>query len=137
MKKLGLITNLWLPVIFWCLLIFYFSSIPNLRTAQNPFWDEIIRSTLHGIFYAILYLLFFRALNFQKKEKDFWLPLILASLYGLFDEIHQSFVPTRSFQLRDLIVDFSGAALGGLMIWKLLPKAPSKLKNWAKKLGGI
>jgi VanZ family protein len=137
MKKIKLMINLWLPVVGWCLLIFYFSSIPNLRTAQNPFWDEIIRSTLHGIFYTILYLLFFRVLNFDVKKKDFWVPLILASLYGLSDEIHQGFVPTRSFQLRDLMVDFSGVALGVFIIWKLLPKAPSKLKNWARKLGVI
>jgi len=136
-KKTKLLTSLWLPVILWCGLLFYLSSIPNLKTAQNPFWDEIIRSGIHLIFYAILYLLFFRALNFAKKKKDFWLPLILAVLYGFSDEIHQSFVPTRSFQLRDLVVDFSGTVLGGLSLWKLLPKAPKRLKNWARKLDVI
>jgi len=137
MKKSISLLNLWLPVVFWCLLIFYFSSIPNLKTSQNPLWDEIIRSFMHGVFYAILYFLFFRALNFARKLKNLWLPLILSCLYGLSDEIHQFFVPTRTFQLKDLLVDFTGVTLGGLILWKLLPKAPSRLKNWAKKLDVI
>jgi len=137
MKKSISLLNLWLPVVFWCLLIFYFSSIPNLKASQNPLWDEIIRSFMHGIFYVILYFLFFRALNFVRKVKNFWWPLIFSFLYGLSDEIHQFFVPTRTFQLRDLLVDFTGVTLGGLILWKLLPKAPSRLKNWAKKLDVI
>jgi len=137
MKKIAWFFNLWLPVIFWCLLIFYFSSIPNLKAAQNPFWDEIIRSFMHGVFYAILYFLFFRAINSAREKKDYWFPLMLAFLYGLSDEVHQFFVPTRTFQLKDLIVDFTGVTLGGLILWKLLPKAQGKLRNWAKKLALI
>jgi VanZ family protein len=137
MRKSILLLNLWLPVILWCLLIFYLSSIPNLRAAKNPFWDEIIRSFTHGVFYAILYFLFFRAINFNRKEKIFLLPLIFAFLYGLSDEIHQSFVPTRTFQLKDLLIDSAGVALGGFILWKLLPKVQGKLKDWAKKLALI
>ena len=119
-KKIKPWINLWLPVIFWCGLIFYLSSVPNLKAAKNPFWDEIIRSGAHLIFYGILYVLFFRALNFQKEKKVFWWPLFFACLYGLSDEIHQHFVPTRTFQLKDLSVDFSGAILGTLSMWRLL-----------------
>ena len=137
MSKFKLIFSLWLPVVLWCLLIFYFSSIPNLKTSQNPFWDEIFRSFAHFLMYGVLFVLFFRALNFRVKKQEFWVPLILAWLYGLSDEAHQLFVPTRSFQVKDLLVDFSGVILGGLIVWKLLPKAPPKLKNWAKKLGVI
>lgn len=137
MKKVGLFLNLWLPVFLWCFLIFYLSSIPNLKAAQNPFWDEIIRSFIHGLFYAVLSVLFFRALNFHRTKKDFLIPLLLSCLYGLSDEIHQSFIPTRTFQLQDLLVDFTGVFLGGLVLWKCLPKVPSKLKLWVRKLALI
>lgn len=123
--------KLWLPVIFWCGLLFYLSAIPNLKAAQNPFWDEIIRSGVHFIFYGLGYFLFFRALNFERKEKDFWLPLVLVSLYGIFDELHQSFVPTRSFQLKDLGFNFSGAVLGRMMIGNLLAIMP---REWIGRL---
>jgi len=135
MKKLRLILNLWLPVVIWCGLIFYLSSIPNLRTAPDPLWDEIIRSSIHGLFYAILYLLFFRALNFGRREKDLWTPFFLGALYSLSDELHQFFVPTRVFQFKDLFVDVLGVSLGLLIVWKLLPRTPKKLKSLAKKLG--
>ena len=137
MKKIGFLLSLWLPVFFWCFLLFYLSSIPNLKTSNNPFWDEIIRSFIHALFYAILFFLFFRALNFQRTKKDFLSPLILACLYGFSDEVHQFFVPTRTFQIQDLLVDFTGAFLGGWLLWKFLPKAPNKLKLWAKKLALI
>jgi len=135
MKKVKSIVSLWLPVLLWCGLIFYLSSIQNLRASEDPFWDEIIRSSIHGLFYAILYGLFFRALNSGKTKKNFWLPFWLGSLYGFSDESHQLFVPTRVFQLKDLLVDILGVFLGFLIIWRLLPKTPEKLKVWAKKWG--
>ncbi|HUV42587.1 MAG TPA: VanZ family protein [Patescibacteria group bacterium] len=134
MEKVKQNVFLWVPVIIWCGLIFYLSSIPRLRAAENPFWDEIIRSFLHLIIYTILFVLFFRALNALKEKKDYLWPLIFSLFYSLSDEIHQSFIPTRTFQIRDLLVNMSGIFLGGLGIWKLLPRAPAKLKNWAKEL---
>jgi len=113
MKK---IFSLWLPVGLWMGTVFYLSSIPNLRVSQSNFWDEILRSGAHFILYGIGYFLFFRAINFSKEEKNFLLPLFLTFFYGFFDEIHQSFVPTRSFQIQDLIVDFSGAFLGKIIL---------------------
>tara|TARA_Y100000310_G_C20503180_1_gene725048 strand:- start:356 stop:754 length:399 start_codon:yes stop_codon:yes gene_type:complete len=125
MKNLKLIFSLWLPVLIWAGTLFYLSSIPSLKTSPNPFLDEILRSIAHFVFYFIGYFLFFRALNNQKKKKkkaNFLLPLILVSLYGLSDEFHQSLVPTRTFQLQDLLIDFSGAFISKIILTKFLPK---------------
>jgi len=120
MKK---VFSLWLPVGFWMGVMFYLSSIPNLRVSQSSFWDEILRSVAHFILYGVGYFLFFRAINYDKKNlpagktgKNFLLPLFLTFVCGVFDEIHQSLVPTRSFQIKDLIVDFSGAFLGKVIL---------------------
>jgi len=120
MKK---VFSLWLPVGLWMGTVFYLSSIPNLRVSQINFWDEILRSGAHFVLYGIGYFLFFRAINFgrenlpaSKAGKNFLLPLFLTFAYGIFDEIHQSLVPTRSFQIKDLIVDFSGAFLGKIIL---------------------
>jgi VanZ family protein len=133
-KKLRRLISLWLPPILWCGLIFYLSSIPNLKAASKPLWDEIIRSSLHFIFYTILYYLFFRAINFGKKAKNYWLPLLITCLYGFSDEVHQLFVPTRTFQLKDILVNFLGATSGMLSLKYGLPKSPPSVKIWAKKL---
>ena len=41
-----------------------------------------------------------------------WLPALLALLYAASDELHQRFVAGRSCELRDVLIDFSGACLG-------------------------
>jgi len=109
MKK---VFSLWSPVGIWMGTLFYLSSIPNLRVAESNFWDEILRSGAHFIFYGLGYFLFFRAINSGKVKKNFLLPLLFTFTYGVFDEIHQAFVPTRSFQLKDLLVDFGGTIVG-------------------------
>jgi len=113
MEKVILKVKFWLPVVLWAGFLFYLSSIPNLKASSNPAQDEIIRTAAHFLFYALGYGLFFRAL---KQPKNFWWPLGLTCLYGFFDEVHQSFVPTRTFQIQDLVVDFSGAYLGQMII---------------------
>ena len=102
------IFNLWLPVLLWMSLLYYLSSIPNLRVSTDKLWDEISRTLAHLGFYALGYFLFFRAINSGRVVAKTWLPLVLAGGYGLFDEIHQSWVPTRTFQVKDLLVNFSG-----------------------------
>jgi len=133
-EKILTFFNQWLPPIFWAGLIFYLSSIPNLRASSDVFFDEIIRSAAHGIMYAALFLLVFRAINFKKKTRNFLIPFFLSVFYFLSDEVHQSFVPTRTFQTNDLVIDFLGVLFGVIILWKLLPKAPKKLKNLANKL---
>jgi len=137
MKKFKLILALWLPVIFWAWLIFFLSSIPNLKASTNPLLDEILRKTAHFLEYFILNLLFFRALNWQRERKNFWLPFLLTLFYTLSDEWHQTLVPTRTGRFKDIFIDNFGNLLGGLVIWKLSPKVPNKLKNLAKKWGVI
>lgn len=105
--------KLWLPVFLWAGLLFYLSSVSGLKASANPAQDEIFRTTAHFLFYALGYGLFYRAVN---QPKNFWLPLALTCLYGLLDELHQRFVPTRTFQIQDLAVDFGGAFMGLLII---------------------
>ena len=119
----------WLPFVFWAGFIFYLSSIPNLKASQHPFWDEIIRSFLHFFFYLILYLLCFRAIG--KKSLHCFL-FVLA--YSISDELHQYFVPTRSFQFADLVIDNIGNLLGLFLTQTVFPSSPQSLKKWIKKL---
>lgn len=127
MRKIGRFFGLWMPVFLWAGLIFYFSSVPNLRATPNPKADEIIRSSLHCVFYAVFYCLTFRAINYQKKKANLFLPFILSALYAVSDEIHQYFVPTRACQLKDLLVDWAGITLGLIILWRLFINLPKKI----------
>jgi len=94
--------------------LFYLSSISNLKAVADPQQDELLRTVAHFLFYTAGYGLFFRA--FLSKKANYILPLLLVLLYALFDEIHQHFVPVRTFQLQDLLVDGLGACLGLIIL---------------------
>lgn len=48
----------------------------------------------------------------RKFRKEMFLPWFIAALYAASDEIHQLFVPGRSGQLSDVILDSAGALAG-------------------------
>jgi len=125
-KKILLLINLWLPIVFWCGLIFYLSSLPTLPPIGNLFLDLILPNLAHLIEYAILFVLIWRA------TRSLSFSVLFTIFYAFSDEFHQFFVPTRTPSLADILVDILGMVLAWLVIWKLLPKAPEKLKNWAK-----
>ncbi|MFA5051125.1 MAG: VanZ family protein [Patescibacteria group bacterium] len=122
MTKLKTWLNLWLPVIIWAGLIFYLSSIPDLRTSLSQFWDTVLRKIAHMAEFCILFLLLFRALDGSSKklrprrtslglEKMFW-ALLFSILYAFSDEWHQKFIFGRVSSLIDIGIDSFGAIIG-------------------------
>jgi VanZ family protein len=137
MEKIHKILLYWLPALLWSLLIFQFSS-RTLPSVTEFYWpDFIAKKTAHVIEYAILYLLIYRATKNTTKLKlrDIAIvSLLLLFVYAITDEFHQTFIPTRTGRLRDVFIDSGGGLMALFALWKLLPTAPQKLKNWAKKL---
>ncbi len=76
----------------------------------------------HFGFYALLALAFWWAVRRQWPTMTYpaWTVFGLTLLYGLSDEIHQSFVPGRAADWRDVVTDAAGAAAALLLIkiWK-------------------
>ena len=97
----------------------FYPGFDNLPAAEQT---EIVaslqflaRKSAHFSIYMIFGVLSF--LTFISYEKLlFALRLTLSGgiclLYAASDEIHQLFIPGRSGEVRDVIIDFSGAALG-------------------------
>ncbi len=114
--------KLWSPVFIWCGIIFYLSGLPNLQT-QWGFWDFILRKAAHISEYLILCFLLYRAFkgsfSLSSSYLIFW-PSLLSLLYAISDEIHQRFVPTRSGNLEDILIDTLGIA-AFYIIFKLWP----------------
>lgn len=90
----------------------------------------VIRKCAHLTEYAILALLVWRALHQSKNNLPTWswpkvgCTLLVVFLYAASDEYHQSFVPTRTAQFSDVVIDISGAAIGLLALWLF--------KHWRK-----
>lgn len=97
--------------------MFAVSSIPDVTSIPGGFAD----STAHAAEYLVLALLFLRALAGGAWTGVTW-PASLAAValsvaYGLLDEWHQSFVPGRSSEWRDVMADAAGASLGAGAAW--------------------
>ncbi len=143
-------------VIAWCAVIFSFSAQDSDESSQTsgglietvcdfivPEFDDFsgvqrqsfvdnlqfaVRKCAHFTAYGILGFLSWFALFGIKKRKRYLIAAGFSMLYACSDEIHQYFVPGRSCELRDVLIDTSGAALGALIALALTVLAV-KIKN--------
>jgi len=104
----------WFPVILYSAIIFYVSSVPNVRTPLDEVqFDKI----LHILAYMPFGFLLARGIKNTKpsipKRALLWSVFVVSLLYGLSDEVHQSFVPGRDAGIVDLMADTLGGFLGG------------------------
>ncbi|HVG85642.1 MAG TPA: VanZ family protein [Vicinamibacterales bacterium] len=110
------ILRLWAPVALYMAVLFALSSQSVLPGASlTPDWMQ------HGVAYAGLAVVTLRATAGGQwsgiHSRALLAAWIVATLYGVSDEFHQSFVPTRSADPRDVSADAIGAALGLLAAW--------------------
>lgn len=73
-----------------------------------------VRKVAHVTEYAVLGLLVFRALDAPARPRVqtvAWSLAVSAAYAGL-DELHQTWVPSRTGAVLDVVIDASGAALG-------------------------
>ncbi len=113
--------NLWLPVVFHMILIFYFSSRPAGSVVLEEFPFSAPIGHIFGYFF--LGILLYRALNdgrFSWQMKAALLTIASGLLYAISDELHQLFVPGRQAALIDIFYDILGLLLA-LFIIRLIP----------------
>ena len=132
---------LWITLISCMSLIFYFSSqeateskgtssrfiktIVKIIDFNDKLSEEeiesicerlsvFIRKTAHFSIYALLGVIF-SLLLYQYKiygMKQFLFAILFCFLYACSDEIHQLFVPGRSGEIKDVLLDTFGGAFG-------------------------
>ncbi len=127
----------WTALIFWLVLIFYLSAQPVSKSnglskkvteviiekvemvAPNANFNinrmnYLVRKNAHFFAYLILGILVMNVLRTSRvsNTKGFILSLMFCILYAISDEFHQLFVPGRSGQMRDVLIDSTGAAIG-------------------------
>lgn len=98
-------------------IIFWLSSRPKPPfswLADSVDWGDKLG---HALIYAVLGALLWPAYsNVRQRAKRIVRVLAAAAAYGLVDEIHQLFVPGRSFDLVDLAADAVGAGIGAALM---------------------
>lgn len=110
--------------------------VPNLKTSTSASAFDpktlifFVRKTAHFTEYAILGLLFYLNLRHHSNKKQplkhhlgqkqslklFALAILFSALYACTDEFHQLFVPGRTGQPFDVLVDTLGATFGCLVV---------------------
>jgi VanZ family protein len=104
---------LFLPAILYYALIFLLSSMSFILEGQIsiPFLDKGIHLVEFGLLGFFLSLGYFLSLKSSLRIKS---SLTLASgiMLGCLDEIHQYFVPNRSFEVMDMVADSIGILIG-------------------------
>lgn len=77
--------------------------------------DLLVRKTAHATEYAILGVLACLCFYYHGISRYGVLGLLLGVLYAISDEIHQIFVPGRSGQVTDVILDSCGVLVGSFI----------------------
>ena len=144
-RKLWLRLALWALVIAWMAVIFHFSAqaaddsdrtsgrvvawlidhfdrsfsslSPEAQLQRMEAWSFAVRKLAHFLIFAVLGFLSFAAFSADlPPRKAFPAALGLGAARAVLDEVHQSFVPGRSCEFRDVCIDFAGVLLGAAFL---------------------
>lgn len=79
----------------------------------------LIRKAAHIFAYIILGMLSFNVVRQYKRQVKTTLLIsaLIPALYAITDEVHQMFVPGRSGELRDVLIDTIAGIIGVLLIY--------------------
>ena len=132
----------WTAVLLWMTLIFYSSSqggtqsgslslkitefivniikkaVPELTISMDIF-HLLFRKASHFFVYFVLGMLVLNGLwsSGIKRREAFIIACAICVLYAVGDEVHQLYVPGRSGQITDVLIDSAGAFAGSGMLY--------------------
>jgi VanZ family protein len=119
--------------------IFHFLFHMNQETFAA--WHLFLRKTGHVIGYSILSVLFFRSwrVTFPRLNTQWCLPwaavaLLSTALVAVLDEWHQSFLPSRTGTVRDVILDSTAALVAQIAVFALL--RIEGFPEWRRNIAG-
>ncbi len=135
--KIWKIIDLWLPPVFWALVIFKFSS-GSVPKASDSFWvDFIIKKIGHVILFATLAVLIYRGLvgSGIGKTKAIVFALVFSIFYGISDEIHQMYTQGREAKVRDVLIDAFGSGIVLFILNKYITRFPKRVRDILLSIG--
>ena len=116
----------WMLLIVYSILIFIFSSRPEVGVEQYFYGqDKVIHFLTYGI-YAFLCLVALSDKILLLKLFHYFLALALSVSYGVFNEIYQNFIPEREFSFGDIMANSLGIITFLILVYAFQNK---KLKS--------
>jgi len=95
----------------------------NLDRPHFRVWHHYIRKIGHFVGYFILSLLLFRAWKATLRLPSLWamrwaaIAFFMSALVASLDELHQTFLPSRTGAFRDVLLDSTGALTAQFLIF--------------------
>ena len=116
----------WMLLIVYSMVIFIFSSRPEVGVEQYFYGqDKVIHFLTYGI-YAFLCLVALSDKILLLKLFHYFLALALSVSYGVFNEIYQNFIPEREFSFGDILANSLGIITFLILVYAFQNK---KLKS--------
>lgn len=91
----------------------------------------LVRKSAHIFMFFVLGILIYALLqsfNLSRKKQIAY-SVLIAFCYAMFDELHQMFVPGRSGEARDILIDTIGASVGVLLCYWVVYKRNKDSKD--------
>lgn len=121
-SKRWLFIQYWGPVLLYCGIIVYVSSLSYPSKNLPSFFSSLSDKLVHGVEYGILGILLYRALRHTTQiSQSIGVAIFCAAAFGISDELHQLYVPHRHADIWDVIADTSGATFF-ILIWVFITK---------------
>lgn len=109
---------LYIPLIFYWILLFIATSLPGPDVPKLGVSDKVEH------FSSYLILAIFLNLTLRFQDKFAWLKrkaasatIVIVMVYAALDELHQLLVPSRDCDIKDWFADSSGAILGVVLVY--------------------
>lgn len=101
--------------VLYCIFLFILSSDSTPPRLDLPWEIASLDKAVHAVLYAVLAAIVSVGMRRSGKPVTPWaqcfIPILFVAAYGVTDEVHQLFVPNRTFDIGDWLADVSGAAL--------------------------
>ena len=127
-------------VIRWLLTHFdgsFAALSPEAQLLRIREWSHAVRKLAHFILFTGAGFLAFAAFSADlPPRRAFPAALGLGAAQAVLDEVHQSFVPGRSAEFRDVCIDFGGVLLGASVLLFILWLIQRKRKRYEKQKKG-
>lgn len=83
---------------------------------QIDLLQPIIRKSAHFVLYTLGGIIICNLFNVYKIKYAKIVSALFGIIYAIIDEVHQSYVPGRSAEIRDILIDAVGIILGIIIV---------------------
>jgi VanZ family protein len=119
---------MWMPVVMYIVLIMVMAARPAPQLPRFKHVDKYVHACAYGILAFLSYRPFLRT----GWRRPVLMTLMLGLAVGIADEGIQALGNVRSSDRYDLVADFMGAAVGALMISRLVKPGGGASTNEAR-----